>query len=94
MAERTNTGRVVLTAVSIYMGVIQVINKDGSIGFYAQRGIKKLKPDEQAYAIENGIINPKAFSLRELPRNYSVRFEDSCMGRPVVNFNKDWLYNI
>ena len=85
--------RVYLTAVAVDRGVINVINPNGELGLYAQRGIKKLRPDEATVAIERGLINPIAFSLQELPSNYSIAFESAeHQGRAVASFNKNVLY--
>jgi len=85
--------RLYLTAISIHRGVIQVIMPDGNIALYAQRGIKKLTPDEAKAAILKGILEPKVFDLPELPPYISISFEDSSIqGRAVASFNKNVIY--
>jgi len=85
--------RLHLTAISVHKGVIQVIMPDGNIALFAQRGIKKLTPNEAMVAIERDLVEPKAFGLRELPSNISISFEDpTIQGKAVASFNKNILY--
>ena len=85
--------RLYLTAVAIDMGIVQVIMPDGQTGLFAQRGIRKLTPDEATTAIERGLINPSAFGMRELPSNISISFErPDIQGRAIASFNKMVLY--
>lgn len=73
-------------------GILGVIEPDGSIGEYAKRGLKKAfkTPEEKELAVKMG-INPKAFSLKEFPRNYKLIVEEpSIMGKVTVSFNKTY----
>ena len=79
-----------LTAVMISGGIIQLIEPDGSIGYYAQRGIHKLSKADMCYAIETRMVDPRAFNLKELPKNYSISFEcPEVQGKAVATFNLD-----
>lgn len=83
-----NTKRKRLTAVTIQGGIIQLIEENGSMGYYAQRGLSKLSEADKCYAIESRMINPKAFSLKELPSNYSISYEcPEVQGKAVATFN-------
>ena len=86
--------RLVLTAVTVYKGIIQVIMPNGSIALYAQRGVGELTLDEAVVAIERDIIRPDAFNLPELPTNIDISFEDpSIQGRALAKFDRSILYD-
>lgn len=77
-----------ITAITIWEGVIQLIEPDGRIGYYAQRGIKSLTPIEVRSAISQGRLCTQALTLPELPPSYSISFEDEeIMGKAEATFN-------
>lgn len=79
-----------LVAVQIEMGIITVVGETGKIEQYMQRGIRKLSNADACYAIECGILSPKAYNLKELPSNYSIYFEcPEIQGRAIATFNLD-----
>ena len=71
-------------------GIVSFINSKGKLSYYCQRGIKELKDDEKIYAIETDIIDPKAFSLRELPKSSNIVYYYN--GKVVGEFDKRILY--
>ncbi len=73
-------------------GIIAVKNNRGEVVYYCQRGIKELRADEKIYAIERGIIDPRAFSLRELPKNLKLNYHACGASSKNENFNKNILY--
>ena len=76
-----------LTAIEIDRGIIKLIEPDGSIGFYRQRGIKGLPEDFKIKLVSLGFLHPKYNEVKELPRNYSIAFEDEeIMGRAYAKF--------
>lgn len=75
-----------LIAITVYKGIIQLID-EGNIAYYAQRGIRKLSIEQIQYAIASGQLDERAINLKELPSDYSIRFEDpSIQGRAIATF--------
>lgn len=85
-----------LMAVSIYRGVIRLIDESGSIVNYAQRGIKKLNIEQKNKALAYGMLCPEALVLKELPNNISIYYEDESImgGKPRVTFDANKLNKI
>ena len=71
-------------------GVVSFINSKGKLSHSCQRCIKELKDDEKIYAIETGVIDPRAFSLRELPKSSNTVYYYN--GEVVKEFDKRILY--
>lgn len=71
-------------------GIVSFINSRGKLSYYCQRGIKELKDDEKIYAIETGVIDPRAFSLSELPKSSNTVYYYN--GKVVGEFDKRILY--
>lgn len=79
--------KIPILAISVINGVITLIEPDGSIGYYRQRGIDKLTAEEIEMAIQNKILSREALSLPELPRHYEIEFEDEqIMGKAEPEF--------
>lgn len=78
-----------VTAVSIEQGVIQLIEPNGEIGWYRQRGITgRLTQHQIAIAVNAKILHPRVFELPELPKNYSISFEDEeIQGKACATFD-------
>ncbi len=77
-----------VTAISIEQGVIKLIEPDGSIGTYSQRGIRKLSYNEREMAISRGFITPMVLMLRELPLKYAIEFDEpTIMGKAKASFS-------
>lgn len=76
-----------LTAISITGGIITLIQPDGSIGLYRQRGIGQLSLATKALLINHGQLDPWWEKYRELPKNWSIEFEDEeIMGKARATF--------
>ena len=76
-----------LTAVSIQKGIILLIDPNGMLRKYRQRGIGTLSRKELYFAIYNGLLIEDWESFPELPYNYSISFEDpEIMGRALATF--------
>lgn len=79
--------RLYLTAVSIDKGIITLIEDDGSIENYRQRGIQKLTASQIGNLIRVGALYANWKQFRELPAHYSIEFEDEqIMGKAQANF--------
>lgn len=76
-----------LTAISIINGIILLIEEDGSINEYRQRGIQTLSPNVINSEIRHGRLNSYWRNYPELPANYSISFEDpEIMGRAIATY--------
>lgn len=77
-----------LTAVAVDKGLITVINEQGHLEHYAQRGIA-IYNNEQKYAlVKAGKLNPAALSFKELPRNIRIQYEcPDVQGRAYATYN-------
>lgn len=77
-----------LTAISVINGVITLIDENGMIRQYRQRGISKLPITLFMSLVNNGILHEDCLNFNELPSNYSISFEDErIMGKAKANFN-------
>ena len=76
-----------LTAITIVAGIITLIERDGTLGYYRQRGITNLPKDQMQMYMMSGALNPSWGSFKELPRNYSITFENErVMGKAYATF--------
>lgn len=76
-----------LTAISIDAGIITLIQPNGQIGYYRQRGIQTLSNQAKQAQISSGKLNQMWENIPELPRNWSISFEDTeIMGRALATF--------
>lgn len=74
-------------AVSIDKGIILLIENDGSLNYYRQRGINTLAPNEILSEMQKGNLDQRWKLIQELPRNYSIYFEDEeIMGRAKATY--------
>lgn len=83
----TLSNREYITAISIESGIIMLIKPDGDIGFYRQRSIDTLTASEINKEISAGRLSSQWKSYQELPKNYSISFEDpQIMGRAIATY--------
>ena len=76
-----------LTAIVIINGIIQLIEPDGQIGFYRQRGIQTLSPSTIINDIRAGKLNAHWKEYKELPKNWSISYEDEeIMGKALATY--------
>lgn len=76
-----------LTAINISKGVITLIEPNGTVGVYAQRGIDKLSNDEFMRLVRSGRLDSRVMELPKLPSNYCISFEDEeTMGKAKPSF--------
>lgn len=81
-------GRKYLMAIGIWRGIITLIEEDGTIAFYRQRGIHKLPRYAIYKMMKEGKLDVNWRNYRELPRDYSIYFEDEeVSGRAYATFN-------
>ena len=82
------TSREYLTAITIVGGIITLIEPDGSIGYYRQRGMTRANQVDLENLTKRGIIQSNWRNFKELPPHYSIAYEDTeIMGRAVATFS-------
>ena len=82
-----NSNREYITAISIASGIITLISPDGEICYYRQRGIGAIPDNYKKILIANGMLNPNWNSVKELPKNWTIEFEDEeIMGKARASF--------
>lgn len=87
VAPKKKVEREYLTAISIEAGIITLIEPDGNIGYYRQRGLGALDNLTIAYLVQSRQLNPNWRQVKELPRNWSIEFEDEeIMGKARATF--------
>lgn len=76
-----------LTALMIEGGLINLIEPSGNIGVYRQRGIKRLGEQKIKVLINKGYLAANWELYKELPKNWSIYYEDEeIMGKARVTF--------
>lgn len=76
-----------VTAISINKGLILLIDLDGEVRAYRQRGINTLTQNEINREIHMGRLLSIWETYKELPKNYSISFEEPrIMGRAVATY--------
>lgn len=76
-----------LTAVSIIGGIITLIDLDGNIKYYRQRGIGKLTDGQRQGLIAMGLLQRNWSMFSELPSYISISFEDpESMGKARASY--------
>lgn len=86
MSNRSSN-REYLIAISIDAGIITLIEPEGSIGYYRQRGINTIPDYNKRVLIANGLLDPNWSKVKELPKNWSIEFEDEeIMGKARATF--------
>ena len=84
MAQRE---RQYLTAVSIIAGVITLIDYNGNLQQYRQRGIKRFSDKQRQVLISCGLLVQNWEKYKELPSNISISFEDpEVMGKAQASY--------
>lgn len=90
---RVNNGskkreREYVTAISIDAGIITLIEPDGQIAYYRQRGIGSLNQAQHQILISMGLLNKNWKQAKELPKHYTISFEDEeIMGKARASFS-------
>lgn len=79
--------KVYLTALAIDRGLISLINEDGTIGYFLQRGVHCVSEEDRAKLVYKGLLVPNYKNFKELPANYKLEFEEpDIQGRARVSF--------
>ena len=64
-----------LTAVQIVDGIITLIDDNGRIVRYRQRGLGQFTEDEKKIMMNIGLLDKHATELKEIPSHISIQFE-------------------
>lgn len=73
--------------VAIYGGIIMLIEPEGSIRYYRQKGIDKLDELTIQSLIMSGKLVPDWYAYPEIPDYYDLYYEDECIcGKPSKYF--------
>ena len=76
-----------LTAVTICGGIITLIDYEGNICYYRQRGIQKFNEQQRRILISTGLLNRDWANYKELPGHISISFEDpDIMGKARASY--------
>lgn len=82
-----------VTVINIEKGIIMLVESNGSLSSYRQRGINNLNINEINQEINSGRLAKDWNNYNELPINYSISFEDpEVCGRAVATYGRV-LYN-
>lgn len=76
-----------ITAISIDRGIITLIEPDGSINYYRQRGMNTIPVNQIKVLIAKGLLDPNWKQVKELPKHYSISYEDEeIMGKARATY--------
>lgn len=76
-----------LTAVTICGGIITLIDYNGNICYYRQRGITKFTDAQRKLLMNTGLLQRNWEQYKELPKHISISFEDpSVMGKARATY--------
>jgi hypothetical protein len=76
-----------LTAVTICGGIITLVDLDGNIAYYRQRGIKRFTDQQRQLLIANGFLQKNWEQFKELPSYITISFEDpEIMGKARATY--------
>ena len=76
-----------LTAITICGGIITLIDYDGNLCYYRQRGIHKFNEQQRRILISTGLLHKDWANYKELPNYISISFEDpGIMGKARASY--------
>ncbi len=76
-----------VTLVSISGGILTVVEPDGGLSNYRQRGIRELDIDTIEKEVNAGRLNANSLVMMDIPYNYVIIVEDE-----EIMGNEDNLY--
>lgn len=87
LVDRPKIERKYLTVTYIRAGIIELIEENGQIALYRQRGINQIHDNLKIQLISNGFLIKDWYKYKELPKNYSISYEDEAiMGKARASF--------
>ena len=76
-----------LTVIMIMGGIITLIESDGSIGYYRQRGMTRIPQIALSNMIRRGVVDANWRDYKELPKHYTISYENQeLMGKAMASF--------
>lgn len=76
-----------LTAITVVAGIITLIDENGQIAMYRQRGISKYSEKQIKVLLSAGLLDPRWKMYKELPKHVSIFFEDpEIMGKAQATY--------
>ena len=76
-----------LTAITVVAGLITLIDENGQIAIYRQRGIQKYSEGQIKVLMNAGLLDPRWRMYKELPKHISIFFEDpEVMGKAQATY--------
>ena len=85
--QKTKVQPEYITAICIRAGIITLIEPDGSIADYRQRGMNTMNKMYVNKLIFAGLLDPRWKQYKELPKNYRIYFEDEeIMGKARATY--------
>jgi len=76
-----------LTATTIVAGIISLIDENGELKYYRQRGITNLPDEFKTMLVSVGFLNRNWYTFKELPKHITIKFEDEViMGKASATF--------
>lgn len=83
-----------LTAITICGGIISLIDYNGNVCYYRQRGINKLNDKQRKILINMGLLHRNWEQYKELPSHISISYEDpEIMGKARASYpNPDDIF--
>lgn len=76
-----------LTAITICGGIITLLDYNGQVCYYRQRGINKFSDKQRQLLISAGLLQRNWEQFKELPSHISISYEDpEIMGRARATY--------
>ena len=76
-----------IIVIDIRCGLITLVDPAGFVGVYRQRGIGNLSDEVKALAISKGLLASDWKTYKELPKHWSIYFEDeSVQGKAKATY--------
>jgi len=80
----------VLIALSIKKGVITLLDENGDIKYYLQRGIEGMSFMKKAELARMNLLDFNAsVEYKDLPQGYKLEFKDASMGRACTTYSAE-----
>lgn len=86
-SSKQKTKRRYLKVITIIAGIITLVDENGNIVFYRQRGISKIDAQTRLVLMNVGFLHRDWSNYKELPSDVSIRYEDEeILGKAKATF--------
>jgi len=80
-------GKYEVLTLNISGGIITLLDEEGNLSYYKQKGIARMGRDRKERLIREGVLDREVDRFKALPSKYRLVWEDaSVMGRPEDTF--------